>query len=276
MIPQNEETNALRLQVADIINKLPQSVPHRIGNWTEESVLREEQLKDFLQKYERGVSSVAQNERRLRIARREEFLSGMCAYSAPLMLRNLHSDTLLALDVPPSFPDNVNEKDLYSMTTADEQRPVARCCWRMVPYDHGRHGNSGGLVYGAKVYIIMTGVLEQPMFLASDIKSFATIAKLSKHQAAYTTFERDYRSVWQIEYADPGMRPEMEGADLQANTPIILRHCKTGSCLSSDTAFTVRNDFGMEHEVACHTYKDHGSRVELDQNRWLVVVSDKE
>lgn len=41
MVLETSETVEIRLHAADLLNKLPQAVPHRIGNWTEESVLRE-------------------------------------------------------------------------------------------------------------------------------------------------------------------------------------------------------------------------------------------
>ncbi|KAJ3160616.1 hypothetical protein HDU86_000374 [Geranomyces michiganensis] len=256
MIPENEETVGLRLAAADIISRLPQSVPHRKGNWTEESVLRDEKLKEFLANYERGLSKSLQNEHKLAIARRKEFLTGTREFHVPLMLRNVFTEKLLSLDVPPEFPESVTDQDTYTLTTAPETRAVARSCWRVVPYDQS--GNSDKLRYGTKVYVVMDGVLDRPMFLASDIKSFSTAAKVSKHQAAFTTFRRDYGSVWEIEYPDLAFQLEMEGSEVL-----------TGSCLSSDTAHIVRNDFGMENEVACHAYR--GTR---DENKWMIEVEE--
>ncbi|KAJ3172624.1 hypothetical protein HDU88_005954 [Geranomyces variabilis] len=269
MIPENEETVAIRLAAADIISRLPQSVAHRKGNWIEESVLRDERTKEFLDKYERGLSDSLQNERRLAIARRKEFLTGDHGFNVPLMLRNVMTETLLSLDVPSEFPDHVTDQDTYTLTTAPEPRAVARSCWRVIPYDQGGGNASNKIRYGAKVYIVMTGVLDRPMFLASDIKSFSTVAKVSKQQAAFTTFQRDYRSVWQIEYPDLAYQMELEDHEILANTPIILRHCKTGSCLSSDPAHIIRNNFGIETEVACHAYR--GTR---DENKWLIQVEE--
>lgn len=49
------------------------------------------------------------------------------------------------------------------------------------------------------------------MYLTSEPKSFASFAKISKGQPAFLTFRRDSRSLWQIDYPDPNLRPEMEG-----------------------------------------------------------------
>ncbi|KAJ3015121.1 hypothetical protein HKX48_004772 [Thoreauomyces humboldtii] len=272
MIPENEETVQMRLDAADIMGKLPQAVSHRIGNWTEESILREEKLKEFLAKYDRGASAVAQNERRLQLARREEQLSSSRTFNAPLMFRNADTEMLLALDIPDSYPDGISDDESFTLTTAPERRAVARCCWRVQPYTRAAGSGDPELVFGAKVYITLTGMTERPLYLTSETKSFTRITKVSKSQDAYASFHKDYRSVWQIEYPDPSIRPEMEGSRIDPGTAVILRHCQTGSALSSDSAYTIRNDFGMEHEVACHLNRDNGTRVELAQNRWHIVT----
>ena len=49
------------------------------------------------------------------------------------------------------------------------------------------------------------------------------------------------------------MQLEMVGQPIQANAPILIRHCSTNSYLASDL-LEYWNDFGVEYEVNVHNY----------------------
>ncbi|TPX57296.1 hypothetical protein SpCBS45565_g08241 [Spizellomyces sp. 'palustris'] len=273
---ETAETVDIRLHAADLLEKLPHTVPHRTGNWTEESVLREEKMRAFLTNYEKGMSNVKKGERRAKTARKEQILSHKLVYDANIMLKNGHTQSHLSADIPDSFPDNITPSTTLALTTcATETSPTARSCFQLVKLD--AHGNTGESVprFGERFYMVVTSdLVDAPMYLTSEPKSFLYYAKLSKDQAVYLTFNRDYRSVWQFDFPDPNFRLEMEGQDVAPNTPVLIKHCNTGNYLSSDKKYGLRTDFGVEWEVACHTYKDYGTRLELDQNHWLLRVSE--
>ncbi len=45
----------------------------------------------------------------------------------------------------------------------------------------------------------------------------------------------------------------MAGQPVQANAPVLIKHCATSAYLASDL-LEYRNDFGTEYEVNVHNY----------------------
>ena len=45
----------------------------------------------------------------------------------------------------------------------------------------------------------------------------------------------------------------MVGQPINANEPLLIKHCHTGQWLASDLV-TYNNDFGTEFEVSAHSY----------------------
>jgi hypothetical protein len=54
----------------------------------------------------------------------------------------------------------------------------------------------------------------------------------------------------------------------------MLLNTATGQHLSSDKKHIIRNDFDVEWEVCCHSYKDFGTRIELKQNVWQFLFAN--
>ncbi|KAI8816510.1 uncharacterized protein EV422DRAFT_286324 [Fimicolochytrium jonesii] len=277
------ETHALHSTAADILTHLsrsqPAGVPHRIGNWNEEAVLYHERMTEFVKKYQSGEAEVARLRRRVGGARREQILSQTHSYNAPLMLQNLSTKTVLSVDVPEQ------PTDTYTLTTARETMPVVRCCWTFVLCDDNgnpiedrheyAHAHGSSIRYGDKVCILVEGLGDEPMYLKSAQTHLSTnISKYSKQQAVCVAAGRDYTAVWQLEHFELGERPEREGTGIDARHPVLIRHCLTGQCLASDGAYVVRNDFGLEYETTCHTYRHNGTRAELPQNAWFVRTAE--
>ncbi|KAI9332890.1 hypothetical protein DFJ73DRAFT_53868 [Zopfochytrium polystomum] len=241
--------------------------PYRIGNWCEETFLQGARLSEFLQKARSGSLEIQKTELRLGAAQQDVDLSDSVRFGAPLMLKNLGTGCHLAVDVPNTYPEQILETDTFPLTTtARYVPPTARTVFSLVPVDPfdeiPRYGQKLGVVASA-------ALVDRPMFLGSEFKSFASFASKSKEQQAYLSFRQDNRSSWRIVFTDPHMQPEMEGQPVEADTPFLLQHCLTGSFLSSESSSKtmIRNDFGVEWEVDCHTRK-----LAPLCNRWMIQV----
>ncbi|KAI9093087.1 hypothetical protein DFS34DRAFT_631587 [Phlyctochytrium arcticum] len=282
---ETEQTHDIRIHASDLLAKLPRSVPHRNGNWIEESVIREEKLREFLELYEKGLTNVKKGERRVGVARKEQPLGKSVEFDTNLMIQNANTRTHLAVDIPDEFPDNITPETHFTLMTSHiETGPTARSCFKLqripatdemdkVCGDCGQEDNEwrGAPRYGERFYLVINDVLVgSPMYVASEIKNFGNSSKLSKKQIAHLTFEASSGAEWEFEYTDPAFSMEMEGSAVEPQCPVLIKHCNTGTYLASDVAYGIKTDFGMEYEVMCHNYMDFGTRLKLDQNFWYL------
>ncbi|KAI8835331.1 hypothetical protein BC829DRAFT_62313 [Chytridium lagenaria] len=255
----------------------PPFVKHRVGNWCEESVLKESQLREFLDKSSRGLLKIERATLRLDTATQQVPLSSKLEYNANIMIKNISTKGFLSVDVPDNYPESIFETDVFSLTTSSETKTsTARTCFRLEPVDEYRIPGDTTIRYAQKFYIIASSALvDKPMYLCSEAKSFVSFAKKSKNQQAFLSFKKDNRSVWQIIYEEPKLRLESEGTPIELNTPVVIQHCLTGSCLgSTQTDKTlIRNNFGVEWEVDCHSHRDFGTRKEQSPNHWVLCIS---
>ena len=65
--------------------------------------------------------------------------------------------------------------------------------------------------------------------------------------------KESYNGTWVIDYLDPNFRFEKQGEPVQANDPILIRHCSTSQYLGSDLK-KVKNEFGQEFEVSVNSF----------------------
>lgn len=65
--------------------------------------------------------------------------------------------------------------------------------------------------------------------------------------------QKIYNSVWEVVHPDPLLQLEMVGQSVQANSPVLIKHCATCAYLASDL-LEYKNDFGTEYEVNVHNY----------------------
>ncbi|KAI9197505.1 uncharacterized protein BJ171DRAFT_221809 [Polychytrium aggregatum] len=264
-----------------MLDGLPTLVPHRIGNWCEEMVLKENQLREFLGKSTRNELICQRVERRIRGSRRPVKLSDVMEYDQNIMLKNLHTEGFLSIDVPDNYPDSVTNQDTFNLTTSlVEGVPVARNCFRFLLKDEYRTGNpeeDKKLRYGQKFYLVLNREFVQgEMYLSSTLKTLSSFSKYGKQQPAYVSFHKSNAALWKIDCIDPNIRFEMEGQLIEPGSPVLITHCVTGQHLSSDPRHIVRNDFSVEWEAACHSYKNLDAacrnRQELVQNHWVIFV----
>ena len=65
--------------------------------------------------------------------------------------------------------------------------------------------------------------------------------------------KESYNGTWVIDYLDPNFRFEKQGEPVQANDPLLIRHCATSQYLGSDLK-KVKNEFGQEFEVSVNSF----------------------
>ncbi|KAJ3240573.1 hypothetical protein HDU78_002240 [Chytriomyces hyalinus] len=243
-------------------------VTNRLGNWFEESVLREGQLKDFIAKADSGTLGIQRHEMKMMLALQEVRLPEKFMFGENVMIKNLGTNGYLSVDLPDTFPNNVTIADEYYVTTAnnlkrrDGGKPVAaaRSSFKLVPIDeYGLVGMSDMTPrYGMKIYIVSSDALiEKPMFLWSVPKNTAQKSRKLKYQMAFLSFEKGACAEWQIVYPDRSMRLEMEGQPVQAESPVIIQHQMTQNELGSElgTPSLIRNDFGVEYDVDLYRHR---------------------
>ncbi|KAH0620013.1 hypothetical protein JD844_014511 [Phrynosoma platyrhinos] len=150
--------------------------------------------------------------------------------------------------------------------------PVGRNAFRILSTEGEAMGEP--LRYGQNFGLGTTGGLSGRMlFLASDHKTFANMAKKSFHQSAIMTDELTYLASWQATFLDPQLRLENEGFPVPANTKILIVHSHTNQALAVPRNFWIRTYFGKEYEVNCHTYLD-SHKAEEDKNYWVIVTGN--
>ncbi|KAJ3310518.1 hypothetical protein HDU76_003348 [Blyttiomyces sp. JEL0837] len=254
---------------------IPAEVTHRIGNWCEEAVLREQCLKDFAQKIQTGSLSTQKVQMKLITALQPVTLSNELRFGQNIMIKSVATSGHMVVDVPNNYPERILETDIFQLnTTENECPPTARSSFTLEPADSY---SSWGSVddrprYGQKFHIVVSDLLvEKPMYLCSETKTFVSYSRRSKEQQAFLSFHKDNRAVWQILFTDPHLQLEMEGEVVPVNTPVIIQHSLTGNYLGSEASLRsmIRNDFGVEWEVDCFTRK-----LEPLCNRWVFEVNE--
>ncbi|KAJ3032841.1 hypothetical protein HDV00_007036 [Rhizophlyctis rosea] len=241
----------------NILARIPMTVPHRKGNWIEESVLREQQVREYMEKARKDTAG-----HRHRDGSQQADSSSQSHHAGGTIIKNASTNGALSILGPiPSFP--ANPIPLTTSRTSNTAFRLVRCT------DHEQGGEGDGKVrYGERVFVLWDGG-ECPLYLYSEPKSFMLTSKVGKRQTAVLGPDADYRAVWELQWADANMRMEMEGSVVDPSKPVILRHVHTGSCLSTDPNDIIRTASGIEYEVACHSYRDFGTRKEDDpRNHW--------
>ena len=81
----------------------------------------------------------------------------------------------------------------------------------------------------------------------------------------------NYNTVWEIDHPDPGLRTEMIGQPVPANTNILIKHSATCHYLASDL-IEYGNDFGVEYEVNAFSYatKNKSQNLAIEGNGSIV------
>lgn len=245
----------------------------RVGNWNEDVCLREDEIKDFLDKKEAGLLTIDLSHNLIKRNLAAVSLSDgdTIKYGACIALKCDATDGVLA-----------TESTKFELTTCpakalSESGVNARTGFQIAPVPFSRRKAQIGdtLAYGAEFCIIsyLNGE-DKPMYLTSERVSFTSYAKHSRNQQMGMTGTADANCIFRAQHFDPQMRMEMEGCPVHVfPNKIIINHIMTNRNLSSVKSHTVVNHFGVEFEVSCERMLGT-HREELPPNHWSIVTND--
>jgi hypothetical protein len=115
-------------------------------------------------------------------------------------------------------------------------------------------GNDDIVRYGQKVKIEVNPYLfRKTLYLNSLPLGPNTYSPVTRNQDASFASADSYTGTWVIDYLDPNFRFEKQGEPVEANAPILIRHCSTSHYLAADMN-KIKNDFGTEYEVCVNSF----------------------
>lgn len=260
----------------------------RVGNWNEDIQLEEDQLKNFLEKRERGELLIQKTHnlsatmgRKLPLSVSQDFAvhfgdhvmiqcGGAKDRTKYFQDKDPRNACILALNV--SDPNCLLNKSLMGaagvsgcMNISPNQRTVYRL-------EHPSGGFKGTkLTYGQPFYLVTVGENTGKLYLSSDKVSFNKCAKKSRHQEVSLVPEPSFLTQWRVEHRNPLLRMEYENEPVEANQELIFVHCKTNQCLAVEHDYNIRTPFGREYEISTHTFLD-SHKAEEDRNHFMIVM----
>mmetsp|Transcript_38338 Transcript_38338/g.63653 ORF Transcript_38338/g.63653 Transcript_38338/m.63653 type:complete len:548 (+) Transcript_38338:120-1763(+) len=258
-----------------------------IGNWSEDIQLKEDRLKSFVEKAERGQllsqtihAKVAQHTTPLSIT--PEHPDGYIHFDDKVVLQCVDHNGFLSVDLDdvekvPGLPKKVIP------TCASATQPMLRNVWRIVrvqaPDDQLYPAEEADVLhYNQPFKLVLNEQLcgDGELALHSEAKTGTSWSKISKNQEVTAVDRGTADLVWKPLYIDMEHRMEMEGMPVKANVAVILHHVQTNKPLCSQKANIHINDFGPEWEVCCFDDRGTGTKKrclpELPPNHWGFIT----
>eukprot|EP01062_Namystynia_karyoxenos_P028371 TRINITY_DN21507_c0_g1_i1.p1 TRINITY_DN21507_c0_g1~~TRINITY_DN21507_c0_g1_i1.p1 ORF type:complete len:341 (+),score=128.86 TRINITY_DN21507_c0_g1_i1:106-1023(+) len=257
-----------------------------IGNWNEDVQYEEDAMREYLMRRERGELLSQKVTGKMKCHQAAAALhplrpDGWVHFGDLIMLQNAATGGCLSVDLDDQISARPEAK--YGVTTCAVPGPQRRNSWMCVriPCADDDYWDSKGegevLHYGQKFKLQLNPDLTEgrrPLRLFSEKRTPTCFSKVSKAQEVSAADYGTMNTNWQVLFANPEFRFEMEGQPVKANCVIVLAHCNTGQFLSSERK-GYPNDFGTEWEVCAQ--KVHGMRAkhkdapEEPCNRWAMV-----
>jgi len=224
----------------------------KIGNWSEDLEMEEIKLKDYLSKKDTGSLIVTAKQKQLEGSLVPVELSpspeGCLHFGMKVMLYNHQTAGVLGVN---PFDSPAKAHDAFMATTGPLADPVVRNAFELESTD----GSDGAVVFGQTIRLKLNpfAKISSPVYLQSEMVTPMSAAKFSRHQEVLAISEPAGDTKWQIQHPDPGLRTEMEGEEVPAGKPVLIKHVQTGTYLASDK-IPYQNIFGPECEVHCHSH----------------------
>ncbi len=275
----------------------------RVGNWLEDVCLEETKFADFKRARAEGTLTMGMFNRKVAVCTQEVPHSfsedGFLKWGDAVVLAHKATGGSLACD---PFEAAGFESDEYNASVCESTSSMARNTFIIVPAELV----DSEIVTWCTPFRLManpslridekTGMLQPPLYLASDLKNERKASPMSNNQLVFMTAKSKYNSVWMAQMPaitkDSGAdRMLSSGTAIPAGADIILKHCATRQLLCSSTKYPMATDFGNEFEVSgctrTHTGKVSvmagefsGRRIgqtnvkpEQDTNIWAFVTS---
>lgn len=260
----------------------------RVGNWNEDVCLEEDLLKDYLDKREKGELLIQKTHNLMTNILKKVPLTvstdGFLHFGDSVMLINPGQEdvpeSMKLIDVPQaptSLSINMNEHKMHTakqvegpcdLSSSPRLEPCARNVFVITSVDGTENGQV--LRFGQPFAISTTDGYGGALKVFSDHARFNLNAKKSRKQILQLVEDTNYLTTWQVQVLDPRIRLEYEGLPVPSNVKVVVKHNKTGHCLSVEPEFSLRTYFGRECEVAAHTHFD-SHRAETFKNHWVFV-----
>lgn len=224
----------------------------KIGNWSEDLEMEEIKLKDYLAKKDTGSLIVTAKQKQLEGSLVPVELSpspeGCLEFGMKVMLYNHQTAGVLGAN---PFDTPAKAYGAWMATTGPLTDPVVRNVFELESTD----GSAGAVVYGQTIRLKLNpfAKITSPAYLQSEMVTPMSAAKFSRHQEVLVISEPAGDTKWQIQHPDPNLRSEMEGEEIPAGKPVLIKHVQTGVFLASDK-IPYQNIFGPECEVHCHSH----------------------
>ncbi|XP_014902432.1 cilia- and flagella-associated protein 161 [Poecilia latipinna] len=254
----------------------------KTGNWFEDLVLKEETIKEFLDKRSRGellsqkVDFLKQNI--LEHVNLSATFDGQLRFGDVVMLVNVggqdreHSVLSINANV-----DNVTKTPLPSIkmpcgvSGGKGIQSCVRTAFIITSVDGSPEGST--LHFDQSFALKTTSGFAKGLYLTSDKPRFQKCAKKSGLQDVYLDDTLSVLSWWKISHFDPQERFESEGLPVPANEKVLVIHCMTNQGLAVLGEKLLWTAYGGEYEVVAHTFLDT-HRAEQDVNFWILGTSD--
>jgi len=228
----------------------------RIGNWSEDLELEEIKLKDYLKKKEQGNLIVNSKQKQLEECLMKADLSptddGYLHFGNKVMLFNHQAKGFMACN-----PHDSTQKvaDAYALTTGPNGNSCVRNVFELVRADENDGFDDDVIHYGQTFRCRLQPFSKIPFetYMHSELVTALAASKFSRHQEVTALAAPTGETMWQVLYPDTTARFEMDGEPVPAGSPLVMRHCQTGSFLASDE-IPYANIFGTEFEVHCFHY----------------------
>lgn len=247
----------------------------RVGNWTEDLVLQEDHVKDFLDKKENNQLLIQKATNLLHILLQPEKLSESpdgCIHIGDRVCL-MHVPTQSVISGHMSAYKSQEATKLFApckVTSSARLQPCHRNIFVVGSY--GSSAKVGDPVHYEELITFTT--LSGPggqLLLESDRATLMDHSKYTREQELKLTDEMSYKAAWKIVCFNPEDRLESAGMPVPTNQLIFINHSKTNNNIAVHADFKPRTPFGREFETTGKTrYNLH--KIELEHNHFMVVT----
>ncbi|XP_021942340.1 cilia- and flagella-associated protein 161-like isoform X2 [Zootermopsis nevadensis] len=109
------------------------------------------------------------------------------------------------------------------------------------------------------------------LYVQSEVRRLDSQVGPSGYPELSLTSHRNTYCRWRALCWDPLQRPETEGSPVPPNCRLVINHAPSNRNMAVEHQHWFQTYFGMECQVAVHTYKDVHRR-ETSENVWMLVT----
>ncbi|XP_029993382.1 cilia- and flagella-associated protein 161 [Sphaeramia orbicularis] len=251
----------------------------KIGNWIEDLRLQEEEMKEYLEKRERGELTAQKvdllKENLLRPMKLSVTKDGGLHFGDAVVLVNMGGQnrecSAVSINTDISGLIKVPSPGIKApcrVSAGSGIQPCTRTAFIITSVDGSPEGSI--LHYEQSFTLKTTSGFARGLYLSSDLHSFQ---RTSRFQEVMLEEEDSFLSWWKIVHFDPQERLEHEGQPVAANVKVLVVHCKTNQALAVLGDQVIWTTFGKEYEVTARTFLD-SHKAEQDSNHWILCTSD--